>query len=302
MAHITQLHALVASALAVSLAACGALPDRPGSLDRAHARYDAARADAQVTRLAPTELMRADTALKQADAAAKAGADSADIDHLAYLAQQHVAIAQETAAARAAQSQADRSAAERDQKRLTLRTQQADEAQRQLAQSQRENVRQDAALAAASQQSSRTESELAGREARVRALEAQLSDMHAVSSDRGMVLTLSDTLFETGRSTLSADGGRSMDKLATFLKQDASRDAVVEGHTDNVGSSASNQALSERRANSVMQALVRQGVPSGQLRTKAFGAAQPVASNETAAGRQMNRRVEIVLGPLTPRQ
>ncbi|MFX1678754.1 OmpA family protein [Mitsuaria sp. CC2] len=295
---LTPLHLLLVSTLAASLAACGALPDRHASLDRAHARHDAVRADPQVTRLAPNELMRADAALTQADAAAKAGADKADIDHLAYIAQQRVVIAQEAATSRAAQAQVDRIAAERDQKRLMLRTQEAETAQRQLAQSRRDNVRQDVALTAANTRMSRDQSELANKEVRVRELETQLTDLQAVRTDRGMVLTLGDTLFETGRATLSAEGGRSMGKLVDYLKRDPTRGAVVEGHTDNVGSQASNLALSERRAEAVLNALVRQGVRNDQLSTRSYGSAQPVASNETAAGRQMNRRVEVLLSPV----
>jgi outer membrane protein OmpA-like peptidoglycan-associated protein len=292
---LTPLHLLIVSTLAASMAACGALPDRHGPLERAHVLHDAARSDEQVTRLAPNELMRAEAALNQADAAAKAGGDNADIDHLAYVAQQRVTIAQEAATSRAAQAQVDRIAAERDQKRLAMRTREAESAQQQLAQSRRDNVRQDVALNAANTQVSRSQSELASKDLQVKALEGQLSDMHAVSTDRGMVLTLGDTLFETGRSTLSAEGGRSMGKLVDYLKHDPTRGAVVEGHTDNVGSQASNMALSERRADAVLNALVRQGVRNDQLSTRAYGSAQPVASNETAAGRQMNRRVEVLL-------
>ena len=86
-----------------------------------------------------------------------------------------------------------------------------------------------------------------------------------------------------------------MDQLAGFMKRNPEQHASIEGYTDSVGSTVSNQALSDRRAQSVMAALVQLGVSGSQLSTQAFGEDRPVAGNDTPAGRQMNRRVEIVL-------
>jgi outer membrane protein OmpA-like peptidoglycan-associated protein len=86
-----------------------------------------------------------------------------------------------------------------------------------------------------------------------------------------------------------------MAKLADFFKRYPQRTAVIEGYTDSVGSETSNQALSDRRAQAVMAALVGEGVPSTRLHSTGFGEARPVGPNESADGRRMNRRVEVVI-------
>ena len=88
-----------------------------------------------------------------------------------------------------------------------------------------------------------------------------------------------------------------MTKLADFFKRYPQRSATIEGYTDSIGTDSANLMLSERRASSVMTALVSLGVPSDRLSTRAHGAQMPVADNGTSAGRQMNRRVEVVFAP-----
>jgi outer membrane protein OmpA-like peptidoglycan-associated protein len=112
-----------------------------------------------------------------------------------------------------------------------------------------------------------------------------------------MVVTLGDVLFDSGRSSLQPDGSRNMAKLADVFRRNPQSKASIEGYTDSVGSASSNQELSGRRAGAVMAALVSLGVPADHLRMQAHGEDMPVASNDTAAGRQMNRRVEIVFAP-----
>jgi outer membrane protein OmpA-like peptidoglycan-associated protein len=85
-----------------------------------------------------------------------------------------------------------------------------------------------------------------------------------------------------------------MARLAAVFKGDPQRRAAIEGHTDSVGGADANQVLSQRRADAVMTALVNLGVPANRLSTRGFGEDSPTASNDSAAGRQMNRRVEIV--------
>jgi len=105
---------------------------------------------------------------------------------------------------------------------------------------------------------------------------------------------LSDVLFDTGRATLKPGADRALDRLAQFLKGNPGTRVIVEGHTDSVGSEAYNEELSHRRAQAVTEALSARGVPADQYQAKGLGKAYPVASNETPAGRQQNRRVEIV--------
>jgi outer membrane protein OmpA-like peptidoglycan-associated protein len=107
-------------------------------------------------------------------------------------------------------------------------------------------------------------------------------------------MTLSDVLFDTGQATLKPGADRALDRLAQFLKDSSGTRVVIEGHTDSVGSDDYNLALSERRAQSVAAALSARGVPADRIDSKGLGKAYPVASNDTQAGRQQNRRVEIV--------
>lgn len=151
----------------------------------------------------------------------------------------------------------------------------------------------------------RSKQQLAARTAEADRANAALKDLQAKKTDRGIVMTLGDVMFDTGKSTLKSGGARVIDKLAGYLQQNPQRTVAVEGFTDSVGGEEYNQGLSERRAESVKSALVRSGVDSGRVATQGYGEEYPVASNESASGRQLNRRVEIVLsdeaGKVTPR-
>ena len=317
--------ASVAAAIA-ALSACSSVPSRNATLDQARSRYDVAQANPQVTALAADELKRADLALRTAQQALGDGQALAQVDHLAYLANQRVTIALEAASGRASQAVTAGAAAERDQMRLALRTREADLAQQrlgveqqsnarkatelamaeqanarktaELAQSQQANERKTAELAAADAAAQLDKARVARRDARVSDLEAQLKDLNAKKTDRGMVVTLGDVLFDTGHWKLLPEGSRNMVKLAEVFRRDPQRRALIEGFTDSVGSTTANYELSERRANAVMGELVKLGVAADHLSTRAHGADDPAASNATAAGRQLNRRVEIVFTPL----
>ena len=131
-------------------------------------------------------------------------------------------------------------------------------------------------------------------QARVDSLETELADLKLRKTERGLVLTLGDVLFETGQATLTAGAYATLDRLATALQQQAERKVLIEGHTDNVGSSENNQGLSERRARSVEVALTRRGVERSQITVLGKGEDFPIAGNDTSSGRQSNRRVELI--------
>ena len=123
----------------------------------------------------------------------------------------------------------------------------------------------------------------------------ELSELHGQLTDRGIVLTIGDVLFATGKSDLNASAQMSMDKLAEFLQKNQNRNLLVEGHTDSVGSDELNQGLSEKRAASVKSALVKRGITSERIATIGYGKKYPLASNDTASGKQQNRRVEAII-------
>ena len=151
------------------------------------------------------------------------------------------------------------------------------------------------ARAKAAQESQATENRQLAEE--VRRLQAQVSELEARQTQRGWVITVgSDLLFDVGRSRLKPGGRHAVDNLARIMRQEPERKIVIEGFTDSSGGEAANRRLSERRAQAVRDALVQRGVASGRIVARGLGEAYPVASNESPAGRQLNRRVEILIG------
>lgn len=290
---------------ATLLAACSSLPADNARLDDARRDYRAAEANAQTRELAAGEMRQAGDALARANEAQARGDDVTRVDHLAYLARQRVAIAQETGGRKAAERAVTTAQASRDQVRLAARTSEADAAQRSAT-----AARQDAQSAQRETASAQRDAQTAQRQAddalaRSRQLEAQLKDLNAKKTERGLVITIGDVLFETDRAQLRAGGLRNVEKLVAFLNEYPQRTALVEGFTDSTGSESHNMALSARRADAVRSALVGQGVGSTRITTQGYGESYPVADNDSAGGRQMNRRVEIVLsdesGRIVPR-
>lgn len=309
---------LLAAALAL-LGACSSVPSANPTLERALSEHAAARANPQTTALAAPEMVLADKALGAAQAAWAAQAEPAEVDHLAYLARQRVAIASTLGTQRSAEAQVAQADGQRDKLQLAARTEEADSAQRQaqsaqqqtaVAQGQADAAQRQAAQSqgradAAQRQSAASQQQASSAQAANRSLEAQLQDMKARQTPRGMVVTIGDLLFDTNRSELKPGGLRSVEKLAAFLVQYPQRNAMIEGFTDSTGGDDLNQALSERRALAVRQAMVQLGVSADRLTSQGHGEGYPVASNDNMAGRQMNRRVEVVLsgdgGAVAPR-
>lgn len=112
---------------------------------------------------------------------------------------------------------------------------------------------------------------------------------------RGLVVNLSDVLFDTGKYTLRPMAREKLAKISGIVLAYPDLRLAIEGNTDSVGSDAMNQDLSERRAGAVMDYLARENIPATSMTSEGFGKTQPVASNDTAAGRQQNRRVEMVV-------
>jgi outer membrane protein OmpA-like peptidoglycan-associated protein len=317
---MTTLHRIkmtgLALAAAATLAACSSLPADNPSLLNARQAYEAAQNDPQSRDLAATELAAAGVALNRANDAFRRGDKTAEVDHLAYLVGQQVAVAQRVGRQKAAEAALAGAEAERDRARLAARTSEADMAQRNAQVAQQDAQRSQADADASRRQSQAAQqSALASRaqadasraqadasqlqtdsaKARARQLEDQLRDLNAKQTDRGMVVTIGDVLFDSGRAELKSGSERNMDKLVGFFKAYPQRKALVEGFTDSQGGNSSNQDLSSRRAEAVRSALVGMGVARERIDTRGYGEAYPVAGNDSASGRQLNRRVEIVL-------
>lgn len=301
-----------ALALVLALAACSSTPITTPTLDAARAAYRDANSDASVSALAPLEFRQASEALERANRAAAERQSLDEIDKLAYIAKQRIEAAREIARGKAAEQQTQAAARERDAVRLEQRTAEAEAARSQAEQARTEaQVAQAQAAAAQSQaEQARSQAEAAQQaqrdaEARIAQYEQSLAELQAKKTARGMVVTIGDVLFDVGRANLKERGMDSVRKLADVLKQNPERRVMIEGFTDSTGSDRSNQELSERRATAVRDALSSMGVEPARIAVRGYGERFPVASNKTAADRQLNRRVEIILsdesGNIPPR-
>ena len=149
------------------------------------------------------------------------------------------------------------------------------------------------AAALAQQQAAKAEAEKA--ELRAKLLQQLNAVLETRDTSRGLIVNMSDVLFETDKYALRAVARERLAKIAGIVLANPDLHLVAEGHTDSVGTEAYNQQLSEQRAGSVRDYLVQQGIPSASVTSQGFGKSQPVASNDNAAGRQQNRRVELVV-------
>jgi outer membrane protein OmpA-like peptidoglycan-associated protein len=317
---------LLAAAAVLALSACGSAPRNNDQLNSARSAYNAAAANPEVRDGAPVELKAAADALNRADQALAREDSMASVNNLAYLASQSVATAQAAGARKASEAAVAKANAERDRMRLEARTQEADAAtasaqaaqvDARASQIQAQSAERDARVAqrqanASQRQSDASQQQAAASQQEAQAalqrnlmLEEQLRDLNAKKTSRGMVITIGDVLFDTGRAEIKPGGMRNMDKLVSFLQTYPQRRAQVEGFTDSVGSDSMNQDLSARRADAVRSALVSRGIAGDRIGTQGYGESFPVAGNDSAGGRQMNRRVEIVLsddsGVVAPR-
>lgn len=282
-------------ASAVMLAACSSMPTSTSTLDMARSDFVAANNNPQVSTYAPLEFKMASDALDQANAAAAKRESLDTIDRLAYIAKQKIATAQQVASQKAAETDIANSGRARDRLRLEARTNEADRAKADAERAKMDAQSAQAQAEAAQRSAMNAEAQTREAQARTAQLEAQMADLQAKKSERGMIITIGDVLFATNQATLTPDGMNTVRKLADVLNQNPNRTVLVEGFTDSTGSAAHNQELSERRAGSVAAALTSLGIARERVAMRGYGPAYPVAGNDSASNRQLNRRVEIVL-------
>jgi outer membrane protein OmpA-like peptidoglycan-associated protein len=260
--------------LSLALIACVSTPQPNAALESAHAAVQAAEADPNVSKYAALDLEAARRNLAMADDAAAHHKD-AQIEQPAYMAAQNARLAQMHGAAKADDARVAAGQAERDQIMLAARNREVQNA----------NIATSAALGQRDQAT-----EQAAR------LQAEVDQLKATPTPRGLVLTLGDVLFDTARSELNPGAGRKLDQLAQFLVEHKDRRVQIDGFTDSIGSDSYNEELSQRRADSVKSALLLRGVDASRISTEGYGKAYPVANNNDSGGRQLNRRVEVVIG------
>lgn len=144
-------------------------------------------------------------------------------------------------------------------------------------------------------QEERAKAEARQNEAKNKLNELQSKLIQVTEDARGIILSMSDILFDVDKASLKADLKTSLARVAGILTVYQELNVSVEGHTDNTGSEEHNLKLSEQRAKNVLDFLVEQGIDAGRLTSKGFGMSKPVADNATKEGRQKNRRVDLVI-------
>lgn len=261
----TQPHLLVLAGIAVLLAACASTPEHIEELETARALVPQVEASPRAG-VAATNISDARKALDRAEALADKGRSLDEARYEAQVAAKNAQIANEKILTAQARDEIEKGTAERQAVLIESRER---EAQRRA---------QDARVA----------------EQRAQSLERELADLKGKRTNRGIVVTLGDVLFDTAQATLKPGAYSTIDRLAEVLKESPDRRVLIEGHTDSVGGDEYNQQLSERRAAAVQAALFERGVAAAQIATVGKGESTPVASNDNAAGRQQNRRVELV--------
>ena len=258
---------LAAMAVAMTFAGCASTPTTNPALENARTAVRSAEADPNVGKYAALDLQAAKNELQEAESAAMKH-DEADIAQPAYLAAQTARLAQIKASAKADDARVAAGQTERDRIQLSARTAEVDSAK--LARDQ------------ATQKAS--------------ALQSEVDALNAKPTDRGLVLTLGDVLFDTGKAGLNPGASRNLDQLVQFLTEHEDRRVEIDGYTDSVGTDSFNLDLSQRRADTVKSVLVSRGIDSSRIVSRGYGKEFEVASNSESSGRQLNRRVEIVIG------
>jgi outer membrane protein OmpA-like peptidoglycan-associated protein len=278
----------VAAAVSFTLAGCATAPLSPDGAAEVRAKLTRLQADPTLANRAPVALQEAETAVRAAEEPLTR--DAALGAHRVYMADRKVEIAMAQAATDQSEDQRVKLGEERERSRLEARTREADLANR------------EADLANADADATRVAAASAASEATRQAeeMQRQIDTLQAKATDRGLVLTLGDVLFTSGRADLKAGAASNLERLVTFLNQNPDRKVEIEGHTDNVGSDDYNQGLSQRRADSVRSFLMQQGINSERIVASGKGEQRPVADNESEGGRQQNRRVEVIIGNPPP--
>jgi outer membrane protein OmpA-like peptidoglycan-associated protein len=291
-------------------------------------KLDGLRAEEQVRRYASAELQAAEIAVREMQQGT--ASDDEERAHLVYLAERRIDIARARASegferqrlvdlqrdrdrillkASLQEAEKARAESERLRRQNMQRTEEAEQARREAeearelsraAEQQREVAQQEARQAQRLADARSREIDLARQEtelatAAADSLRRQLENLQARETNRGLMFTLGDVLFEYGQADLREESLESLDRLVNFINDYPNRKVSIEGHTDSRGSDEFNLKLSQQRADGVRRALIDRGVPKDRVQSVGLGEEFPLSSNETDAGRSQNRRVEIII-------
>lgn len=283
-----MLKSLVVLTAAALLSACaGSSKSPPPEVVRLQNEFARVQGDTRISPHANDELAEARRAL---DALVNDGRrmDEEAFDHNVYLTDRLIKIAEAEGLAAYAEMRGKELASERETLQLDARTREADSASARAAAESRaaQLAREDATMA-------RTDADIARLQ--LDAMRMRLAELEAKQTERGLVVTLGDVLFEVDRAELKSGAQRSLNELIQVLRENPTALVAIEGHTDSTGARDHNVSLSQRRADSVRGFLISQGIDQARITARGLGQDYPVASNGDAAGRQQNRRVELVI-------
>jgi outer membrane protein OmpA-like peptidoglycan-associated protein len=316
-----------AIAIVVLLGGCATPPPPPGVLDNLRADLAALEENTELAELAPQAVADARSAVR--GAAAEDLSEESRAQRL-WLARKQLEIARAEAFAERARREVERVEQHRTQLMLrasrlearqarqaaesalmnAIATQEEMERARQQASRSEEErdaaakrereAREEAEQARRVAEAQSAEVELARREAELASAQAQslqrrLEYMEYRQTDRGVVVTLGDVLFEVGETDLLPSAAQHLDDVIELLESETGREIRIEGHTDSTGPAELNLRLSQQRAEAVRDALIERGIESSRLKAVGMGEEFPIATNETAEGRAGNRRVDVIV-------
>lgn len=278
---IRSIQFIAAGAVVWLITGCGGPPANNPLLETARSEFRSAEQDSSVLVFAPVALKEAEEELQTGVRLWEEKEDKVLIEHHAYLAKQKTAVAMETAKLNMAQLEIERAEPERQRVLINIRRNQAIRAE-QRAESAMEEARLE---------------RLEAERARDRAdeLSRRVDELEAERTERGIVLTLGDVLFDFDQATLRPGAMTTIANLAGFMQEYPERTIMIEGFTDSIGSDWYNEELSRKRAASVRDELRKRGISTSRIQIIGYGKRFPVATNNTEAGRQQNRRVEVII-------
>lgn len=273
--------------VALAGAGCATSSQYSARVDNARAQYDQ-YAQSDYFDKAPKAMQSAQVSLSELDALVSNRASAEKIEHQLYIVESKLALVDARYQTRTAKMAVGSAKEKRQSVMLDVK-------ERDLKAAEREAQLAKQAAASFADQAASAQEELSTMQDRAAELEDKVKALSSRQTARGLVLTLKDILFEFDKAELKAGYNSAIDQLADFLNEYPERSIAIEGFTDSIGSENYNMRLSERRAETVKMALVTSGVASNRIATEGMGEAKPVASNDTNAGRQQNRRVEVIL-------
>ncbi|MCP8900110.1 OmpA family protein [Gilvimarinus xylanilyticus] len=285
------------SILALVIASgCATTQEPDDRLERLRDQYAMVSTTEEASEYAPVQLEEAEEAIDKLEAMLNADAKPQQVQHQVYLVERKLQVATQTARMNEADEMVENAGERRNKLLLDARTQRAEQAEARARMAQEEAKSAQEQAKAAQQEALAAQARADEMSERAKKLERDLENISTQETDRGLVLTLGNILFEVDKSTIKQGSQRTLERVAGFLNEYPDRDVMIEGFTDSTGSEDYNQDLSQRRARSVKDTLVNNGVTSARIKTRGYGESHPVASNDTSAGRLQNRRVEIVIG------